>query len=289
MEFYFKRPPGASVTPLIMTGRLELRPFGLEDAAGLHEIFSDPETHTIGEGPFTSLAQTAAWISRRAETERQHGLLWYAVRDRAGGRMLGNCGLFAGRTGSAEPEIGYEIRRSCQGQGLATEAVLAVLDDALACHRPGAMHCGARPPRRNLSSRPRGKTLYYPWHARGRAGESQPRKPRMPSRQPPGDTHPFPGPPGRSSRRRLRCRPRNPGASSQRDRAACRFPSRPPPRSHRSPPPSRPASPRSTPASRQGSPPAAHASAGSPHPDRRPSRPGHRQDSKAAAARRRRP
>ena len=76
--------------------------------------------------------ETAAWISRRAETERQHGLLWYAARDRADGRMLGNRGLFAGRTGSAEPEIGYEIRRSCQGRGLATEAARAVLDDALA-------------------------------------------------------------------------------------------------------------------------------------------------------------
>ena len=132
MENYYKRPPGASVTPLIMTGRLELRPFRPEDAAELHEIFSDPATHTIGEGPFTSLAQTAAWIGRRGETERRHGLLWYAVCGRAGGRMLGNCGLFAGRTGGAEPEIGYEIRRSRQGQGLATESAQAVLDDALA-------------------------------------------------------------------------------------------------------------------------------------------------------------
>jgi ribosomal-protein-alanine N-acetyltransferase len=120
------------VTPLITTARLELRPFRVEDAAELHEIFSDPETHTIGEGPLTSLAQTAAWISRRAETKRRHGLLWYAVRARDDGRMLGNCGLFAGRAGSAEPEIGYEIRRSCQGLGLATEAAAAVLDDALA-------------------------------------------------------------------------------------------------------------------------------------------------------------
>jgi RimJ/RimL family protein N-acetyltransferase len=120
------------VTPLIVTGRLELRPFRPEDAAELHEIFGDPETHAIGEGPLTSAAQTAAWISRRAETEQRHGLLWYAARDRADGRLLGNCGLFAGRTGTAEPEIGYEIRRSCQGQGLATEAARAVLDDALA-------------------------------------------------------------------------------------------------------------------------------------------------------------
>lgn len=125
-------PREPSVTPLITTGRLELRPFRDEDAAELHEIFSDPATHTIGDGPLTSLARTAAWISRRAETEREHGLLWYAVRARADGRMLGNCGLFTGRTGSAEPEIGYEIRRSCQGQGLATEAAAAVLDDALA-------------------------------------------------------------------------------------------------------------------------------------------------------------
>jgi [ribosomal protein S5]-alanine N-acetyltransferase len=132
VEVDFECLPGASVTPLIVTSRLELRPFRPEDAAELHEIFSDPETHTIGQGPFTSLAETAAWISRRAETERQHGLLWYAACDRAGGRILGNCGLFAGRTGSAEPEIGYEIRRSCQGRGLATEAAGAVLDDALA-------------------------------------------------------------------------------------------------------------------------------------------------------------
>ena len=76
------RPREPSVTPLITTDRLELRPFRDEDAAELHEIFSDPETHTIGDGPLTCLAQTAAWISR-AETEREHGLLWYAVRARA--------------------------------------------------------------------------------------------------------------------------------------------------------------------------------------------------------------
>jgi [ribosomal protein S5]-alanine N-acetyltransferase len=82
------------VTPLIVTSRLELRPFrpADADAAELHEIFSDPETHTIGQEPFTSLAQTAAWISRRAETERQAvldealasgiGRVWATIRPR---------------------------------------------------------------------------------------------------------------------------------------------------------------------------------------------------------------
>ena len=124
------------MNPVIVTGRLELRPIRLGDAAELHEIFSDPATHTIGNGPFTAVAQTTDWISHRIRTQRQHGLLWYAVRDRETGHLAGNCGLFIGRTGSVEPEIGYEIRQSRQGQGLACEAALAVIDDALASAIP---------------------------------------------------------------------------------------------------------------------------------------------------------
>ncbi len=52
------------------------------------------------------------------------------------GLLLGNCGVFAGRTGPDEPEIGYEIRRSRQGQGLAGEAAQAVLDEALSSGIP---------------------------------------------------------------------------------------------------------------------------------------------------------
>lgn len=124
------------MTPLILTRRLELRPFRPGDAAELHEIFSDPATHTIGDGPFTSPVQTADWISRRIKAQREHGLLWYAARDQRTGSLVGSCGLFTGRAGGAEPEIGYEIRRSRQGEGLAREAALAVLDDALASGVP---------------------------------------------------------------------------------------------------------------------------------------------------------
>ncbi|HEY2263676.1 MAG TPA: GNAT family N-acetyltransferase [Streptosporangiaceae bacterium] len=44
-------------------------------------------------------------------------------------RTPGCCLLWPG---GAEPEIGYEIRRSSQGRGLATEAAGAVLNEALA-------------------------------------------------------------------------------------------------------------------------------------------------------------
>jgi RimJ/RimL family protein N-acetyltransferase len=121
---------------VVDTARLSLRPFEPRDSEELHEIFSDPRTHTIGDGPFTSSEQTRDWIGRRIETRLRSGLLWYAVRDRATGLLLGNCGVFAGRTGPDEPEIGYEIRRDRQGQGLASEAAQTVLDEALSSGIP---------------------------------------------------------------------------------------------------------------------------------------------------------
>ncbi|WP_170208569.1 GNAT family N-acetyltransferase [Micromonospora pisi] len=124
------------VRALIATPRLELRPFRVADADELHTIFSDPETHTIGDGPFTSTEQTRAWIRRRVQVAEETGLLWYAVRARPNGDLLGNCGLFFGRIGQIEPEIGYEIRHSHQGQGFAREAAQAVLDEGLAAAVP---------------------------------------------------------------------------------------------------------------------------------------------------------
>lgn len=83
---------------VVDTARLSLGSFELQDSEELHEIFSDPQTHPIGDGPFTSLEQTRDWIGRRIEARLRSGLVWYAVRDRVTGLLLGNCGVFAGRT-----------------------------------------------------------------------------------------------------------------------------------------------------------------------------------------------
>ena len=116
----------------LQTARMELRCFGPGDAADLHEIFSDPLTHTIGVGPFSSLAQTESWIGRRVKAFDAMGLAWYGLRLRENGLLVGNCGVFVGRTGSAEPEVGYEIRHAYRGRGLAREAARAVLDECFA-------------------------------------------------------------------------------------------------------------------------------------------------------------
>jgi [ribosomal protein S5]-alanine N-acetyltransferase len=109
--------------------RLSLRSFSRSDLIELHRIFSDPATHTIGSGPLLDIGQTEAWIERRIAVRSEHGLCWYGLRDRAGGELIGNCGVFPGRTGPREPEIGYEVRRDPQGRGYATEAVRAVVDE----------------------------------------------------------------------------------------------------------------------------------------------------------------
>ncbi len=111
----------------ILTARLQLTPFALSDAPDLHVLFSDPLTHTIGSGPFTSIAQTEQWIRNRMDAQRDHGLCWYALRSRESNRLIGNCGMLRGRTAYAEPEIGYLIDTSDRGQGFATEAAQAVL------------------------------------------------------------------------------------------------------------------------------------------------------------------
>nr|WP_097321374.1 GNAT family N-acetyltransferase [Actinoplanes atraurantiacus] len=46
--------------------------------------------------------------------------------------LVGNCGMLTGRTGAAEPEIGYLIGRSHRGRGYASEAARAVLGECRA-------------------------------------------------------------------------------------------------------------------------------------------------------------
>lgn len=116
------------------TERLSLRLFEAEDVPDLHRIFADPETNTIGSGPMTSIHDTLAWVERRQQAFRTHGLAWYAVRRRDSGQLLGNCGLVPGRTGPIEPELGYLITVEARGNGYATETAAAVLAE---CRRAG--------------------------------------------------------------------------------------------------------------------------------------------------------
>jgi ribosomal-protein-alanine N-acetyltransferase len=116
----------------VLTERFLLRRFDSCDVDDLHAIFADPLTNTIGDGPFTAIDQTRDWIAGRERTRAEHGYCWYGIRDRARRELLGNCGIFAGRTGPREPELGYMVAAARRGEGIAYEAAASVLAEALA-------------------------------------------------------------------------------------------------------------------------------------------------------------
>ena len=107
------------MSPSLRTPRLKLHAFTADDVVELHTLFADPDTHTIGSGPFTALEQTERWIANRVTAQRDLGLCWYALRCTDTGLLIGNCGIFQGRISFEEPEIGYMIRASHRGCGYA--------------------------------------------------------------------------------------------------------------------------------------------------------------------------
>jgi [ribosomal protein S5]-alanine N-acetyltransferase len=118
------------VRHLIETTRLRLTAVCTADVDELYRIFGDPSD------AFSTLHETRIWVERRIDAARVSDLVWYVLRDRRSGELVGTCGLFAGRTGAVEPEIGYEIVPDHRGKGYATEAARAVLAEAEASGVP---------------------------------------------------------------------------------------------------------------------------------------------------------
>lgn len=102
----------------IVTDRLVLRPAALDDLDALHAVFTRPEAMTWWSSPpHESMDQTRAWLD--SMITRQHsGLDFLIERD---GQVIGKAGFFAA------PDIGYILHPDHWGQGLAREAVVAVL------------------------------------------------------------------------------------------------------------------------------------------------------------------
>lgn len=118
------------LTPMFLlnTLRLELRHFHILDAAPMYQVFGDEQVMRFGDG-----AQTKEWVQAWLLTSleryyRTWGFGPYAVVERRSREVAGYCGLFyfPDINGQPEVEIGYRLRRSAWGQGLATEAAEAV-------------------------------------------------------------------------------------------------------------------------------------------------------------------
>lgn len=116
--------------PLVETERLVLRPWKPDDAVQLREALAESVAHLLPWIPWATAEpptqeQTEALLETWLEQRRSGANIIYAAFDAATGRLVGGIGLYA-RVGPGALEIGYWLRTSEAGRGLATEATRAL-------------------------------------------------------------------------------------------------------------------------------------------------------------------
>ena len=115
----------------LSTERLELRPHRLDDLADLVVFHSDPEVTRYIPWPVRTLEQTreALRVKLDRTVARTPGdWIVLAIEERSTGTVIGE--VLLKREADGRAEVGYVIRADRQGQGLATEAVVGILDAA---------------------------------------------------------------------------------------------------------------------------------------------------------------
>jgi hypothetical protein len=117
---------------IAQTERIVLRHFHVADLDAMEAVFGDPEVMRFGRGP-----QSREWIEKwlkgcLEDYFQKWGFGLWAVVHNADRAVIGFCGLtrFDDVDGRPEIEIGFRLARAYWGQGLATEAGLAVRDYA---------------------------------------------------------------------------------------------------------------------------------------------------------------
>ena len=110
----------------ILTPRLRLRWAGPEDAVPLFEVFSDPRAMRYWSTlPHADLEQTRRFVQAMIEAPKDLSDDFVIELD---GRVVGKAGCWR------LPEVGYILHPDLWGQGLAREALEAVIARAFAVH-----------------------------------------------------------------------------------------------------------------------------------------------------------
>lgn len=115
--------------PRIETNRLLLTHLLDSDAAKVFSLFSDSRIIEFYDlEAFTKEDEARSWIHKhRGRFENGEGIRW-AIRHKEKGLLLGTCGFNALADRQHSGEIGYEISPDYWGDGIATEAVRAIIE-----------------------------------------------------------------------------------------------------------------------------------------------------------------
>ena len=119
---------GCAMTPLFVTERLQARHLGMADVDAMVDVYGDADAmRFVGERRALARSECEHWVDvTRGNVERRgYGML--ALEARADARVIGFCGLVH-PGGQPEAEVKYALHRDVWGRGLATEAVLGLVD-----------------------------------------------------------------------------------------------------------------------------------------------------------------
>ncbi|HEY7807979.1 MAG TPA: GNAT family N-acetyltransferase [Croceibacterium sp.] len=117
--------------PFLTTDRLELWLPRAPDMRAMHDVVLDPETGRF-LGPRAQFSDHAIRFMRNAGSWFLYGYGAFMLRLRGRDGVIGNCGVFHTFRGLGEdfddqPEAGWIVAAEHAGQGLAREAMQAVL------------------------------------------------------------------------------------------------------------------------------------------------------------------
>lgn len=115
----------------IETPRLILRAMQPTDLDDLLRIFTDPKVMASFGGELFTREQMQRWLQRNLDHQAQYGYGLYSVILKSNGELIGDCGLeVMDVNGAAVAELGYDFHSDYWHHGYATEAAIAVRDDA---------------------------------------------------------------------------------------------------------------------------------------------------------------
>lgn len=116
----------------IVTERLSLRPFRVDDLETFVAYRSDPEVARYQSWDRTySMADAESFLSSQREVEFGQPGEWLqlAIVDRDTGTVCGDCAVRVVTDQPATAEVGVTLAPANQGKGLATEALTAVVTE----------------------------------------------------------------------------------------------------------------------------------------------------------------
>jgi ribosomal-protein-alanine N-acetyltransferase len=112
--------------PVLTTRQIRLREIVPADAPDVFAFRRDPEEQRYNDPPFAHPDEADALIERLARDYREHGAVrWGLALD--DDVVVGLFGFNSWDTTNRRASIGYDLKRSLWGHGLATEAMRSIL------------------------------------------------------------------------------------------------------------------------------------------------------------------